>query len=117
MKPYTLPNDTTKGGKSSSIPAKFLKEYHSICSEPIFNIFKSSLIGCVYDQDLKFADIALVYKGEDATSKINDRQISLLPVVSKVYEKIIVRLVYFQLSRKYMRKSYTNRLLVMQRNF
>ena len=81
--------DSTKGCKSNSIPAKFLKEYHSICNEPLFNIFKTSLNGCVYDQDLIFADIAPVHKGEDATPKKNNGQISLLPVVSKVYEKII----------------------------
>ena len=92
--------DSTEGCKSNSMPAKFLKEYHSICSVPLFNIFKTSLNECEYDRDLKFADIAPVHKGEDATSK-----------------KIIVRLVYFQLSRKFMRKSYTNRLLVMQGNF
>ena len=82
---YTHAHHTsTKGCKSNSIPAKFLKEYHSICSVPLFNIFKTSLNECEYDRDLKFVDIAPVHKGEDATSKKNYRQISLLPVVSKV---------------------------------
>ena len=42
-----------------------------------------------FDSGLKYADLTLVYKGEEATNKKNYRNISLLPAVSKIFVKLL----------------------------
>ena len=44
---------------------------------------------CEFPYELKRADIIPCHKKDDTTNKINYRPISLLPTVSKVYEKIL----------------------------
>ena len=42
-----------------------------------------------FPDDLKLADIQSLYKGVDATNKKNYGPISILPAISKVFEKIL----------------------------
>ena len=51
------------------------------------DIINSGISTSIYDNGLKLADLAPVHKTEDTTYKRNYRNISLLPVVSKVFEK------------------------------
>ena len=44
---------------------------------------------CVFPDDLKLADISSLYKKDDYMRKQNYRPISLLPAVSKVFERIM----------------------------
>ena len=81
--------DCNKASKSGSIPPKFLKENSSICCKPLTDIINSGISTSIYDNGLKLADLTPVHKTEDTTYKRNYRIISLLPVVSKVFEKIM----------------------------
>ena len=47
------------------------------------------MLTCEFPYELKRADIIPCHKKDDTTNKINYRPISLLPTVSKVYEKIL----------------------------
>ena len=86
----------------------------------ILNIFKQSrfadkmLTDCINDaivgenifpDSLKFADITPVDKKDEKTNKESYRPVSVLPLISKVFERII----YYQLS-KYLEK-YLNSIL------
>ena len=85
-----LKNNKSAGGE---IPIQILKE-----SEFTFGILtncinKSIETGCFPDR-LKAANITPIFKKDDPLDKANYRPVSILPLISKVYE----RLIYNQLS-------------------
>ena len=47
------------------------------------------ITSCEFPDDLKLADIHPFFKSEDATNKKNYRPISILPAISKVFEKLL----------------------------
>ena len=49
----------------------------------------SVMQSCNLPDKLKLVDIALLHKNDDVTNKTNYRPISMLPIVSKVFEKLI----------------------------
>ena len=58
------------------------------------NCINKSIEAGYFPDSLKLANVALVFKKEDPFDKSNDRPVSILPLLSKVYEKVI----YNQLS-------------------
>ena len=78
-----------KASMSSSIPAKFLKEYKNVCSEPLKKVINNGITTSIFNEGLKVADLTPVFKDGDTTSKKNYRNISLLPSPSKIFEKIM----------------------------
>ena len=81
--------DGNKASMSNSIPPKVLKEYSSVCCEPLTKIINDDISHSIFDSSLKRADLTPIHKLDDTTNKKNYRNISLLPVVSKIYEKIL----------------------------
>ena len=53
------------------------------------NIINGSITSTMFDQELKYADLMPVHKKDDITDKNNYRPISHLPVVSKIFERIL----------------------------
>ena len=81
--------NTTKGKTFQNIPAKLLKLNNDICCEPLFNILNNGYNTSVVDIGLKSADVTPVFIADDVTDKKNYRPISVLPVVSKLFERVI----------------------------
>ena len=81
--------DSKKASMSSSIPAKILKENSDIFSNPLTNIINNDISNSCFDGGLKLADLTPVHKGDETTNKKNYRNVSLLPVVSKIFEKLM----------------------------
>ena len=79
--------DAKKASMSSSIPPQFLKENIDVCSKPLTNIINNGISNSYFDNGLKRADLTPIHKTDDSTNKKNYRNISLLPVVSKIFEK------------------------------
>ena len=77
--------------KSSSgeMPAKIIKMAKEEVSEPITNCINDSIISDIFPRELKLADIVPTFKKEDQNDKANYRPISLLPLISKLYEKVL----------------------------
>ena len=74
----------------NNIPIKTLKECKRIVSLPLTNIWNDDiLINCSFPNELKLADLAPLHKKSEQIFKINFRPVSILPVVSKLYEKIM----------------------------
>ena len=80
--------DETDYNKSSNgdIQAKFIKTGKEEIAEPIRNCINSSISTGTFPNELKIADIAPIFQKEDKT---NYRQISLLPLISKIFEKVL----------------------------
>ena len=73
----------------NNIPAKILKNTFDICSPVLNKIWCEAVLNCNFPNNLKLADITATFKAIDATCKENYRPISVLPVVSKLFERII----------------------------
>ena len=80
-----------------------LKDIHSKCrycryfkmNADIFALFISSHFNCIYidefPQIFKQADVIPVHKKKEKSDKTNYRPVSILPDLSKIYEKLMYR--------------------------
>ena len=81
--------DVKKASACNSISSKFIKEYSDICSKPITDVINNGITNSCFDVCLKCADLTPVYKAEETTNKKNNRNVSLLPALSKIFEKLL----------------------------
>ena len=80
--------NSKKTGTFGNIPFKVLKISSDICNKVLQKIWNSEILGKQYfPQNLKLADITPAFK--DPTLAENYRPVSVLPTVSKVFERII----------------------------
>ena len=75
--------------KASNSSSKLLKENSDICTLPLTSILNAGIMNGKFEDSLKKAELLPLHKHEDATNKKNYRNISLLPIFSKFFEKII----------------------------
>ena len=78
-----------KATQQYDIPIKILKENSEIFSYILCHNFNNSLFSKVFPSSLKKADITPVYKKDEKFLKNNYRPVSILPSVSKIYERCI----------------------------
>ena len=76
---------------SGNIPIRVLKASIREITPILTRCFNSSLDEGVFPSELKLADVIPVYKKGSKTDKSNYRPISLLPALSKVFEKLICK--------------------------
>ena len=72
-----------------NIPAKILVGNHDICSPQLSNIFNNCVKDCKFPDALKKAELTPCHKHEETTMKTHYRPVSILPTVSKIFERII----------------------------
>ena len=73
-----------------NIPVKILKEAVDIVAKPLTDIWKFEIVtGRKFSSQLKLADITPLHKKLETIKKENYRPVSLLPVVSKLFERIM----------------------------
>ena len=81
--------NSRKANTLKNIPAKLLKDNREVCNKPLFNIINNGIKDSMFDEGLKSSDITPVHNKGDKTDKRNYRPVSVLPVVSKIFERII----------------------------
>lgn len=91
-------NPSKQGG--GPFPTKLLKSVAKQVSVPLTDCFNSCISDGVFPDELKLATIIPVYKKDDESDKENYRPISILPTLSKVFE----RLLFNQLSAFFEKK-------------
>ena len=74
---------------SGDVPTKILKAAAKTCAPVLASIFNTCLDHCNFPEELKMAEVIPIHKKNAATDKSNYRPISLLPSVSKVFEKLV----------------------------
>jgi hypothetical protein len=77
-----------------AIPAKILKPAAHILAPSLRYIFNLSLQSGIYVNDRKRARVTPIFKSEDKSECENYRPISILSIVSKVFEKEVFRQMY-----------------------
>ena len=88
--------DHTLASQENDIPVKLLKANADIICGIIVTDFNNNLIDKgLFPESLKTANVTPVFKKDSRTDKTNYRPVSILPNLSKVYE----RLIYNQLSQ------------------
>ena len=79
-----------ENGTFGNIPTKLLKEVSDICLPALNDIWNKEIITQEsFPNNLKLADVTPVFKKEDSSLLKNYRPVSVLPTVSKIYEKIM----------------------------
>ena len=88
----------------SKIPIQILKESEFIF-ETLTNCIKKFIETGYFPDSLKEANITSIFKNDDPLDKSNYRSVSILPLISKVFERVI----YNQLSE--YTESFLNHIL------
>ena len=78
-----------KATTSNSIPLKIFKKSAKVSASVLHKLFNYSIKKSDFPQNLKLANITPVYKKNDPLDKTNYRPVSVLPVVSKIFERIM----------------------------
>ena len=80
------------------IPAKVLKDAAEVISSPLCLIFNKSLEVGTLPGSWKTAKVFPIHKGSAKNDPNNYRPISVLPIIAKVFEKIVFDQLYFYLT-------------------
>ena len=78
-----------KATTCNTIPFKLLIQMSHISAQFLHKTFNESVETGIYSDNLKLADITPVFKKKDPLNKINYRPVSVLPSVSKIFEKLL----------------------------
>ena len=81
--------DTDKAAGIDNISGKFLRDGASLLAKPISQLCNISIKYSTFPTACKIAKLKLLYKKGSKTEPKNYRPISLLPLISKIFEKIV----------------------------
>ena len=96
--------ETSKACQDTDIPTKIIKENADIFADILLARFNDSVEKSNFPSFLKKANITPVFKKGDRNSKDNYRPVSILPNISKIFERCIFRQLYrfmFEFLSKY----------------
>ena len=82
--------DVSEAIQESDIPVKIIKANENFFAEAICFYFNKSLENGKFPNCLKIANITPVFKKDPRTSKNNYRPVSILPVFSKIFERLLL---------------------------
>ena len=81
--------NTRKATTYKNIPSQILKNNTEVCSPYFMSILNYSFENDVFPENLKKAEVLPVFKSGDSTLKTNFRPVSVLPTISKVFERVM----------------------------
>ena len=85
------------------IPSRFVRDGASIIACPLTHVFDLSLIQGIVPDDLKSARVVPLFKKNDKTEVGNFRPVSILTIISKVFERVVYDQVESYLDQKKLR--------------
>ena len=86
--------NTSKPTTFNNIPAKILLDNSNLCSTFISKIYNESIQNSNFPVTLKKADITPAHKKNETTNKENYRPVSILPTISKIFERNMYDQIY-----------------------
>ena len=81
--------DTSKSPQSEDIPFKIIKDNADIFANFILQNFNKCIIDGKFPDQLKKAHVSPIFKKGNHNDKTNYRPVSILPSLSKIYERLI----------------------------
>ena len=82
--------DSSKAYQSNNIPPKVLKDNADIFTTILSSDINNCILNGIFPSNLKYADITPIFKKLERVLKINYRPVSILPTLSKIYEKFFL---------------------------
>ena len=79
--------NTAKSSPINSVPSKIIKMNSEYFADFLCNNINNCIYSCTFPDKLKLADIIPTHKSGDRMTKNNYRPVSILPSISKIYEK------------------------------
>jgi len=89
---------------SDDIPTRILIDSSNVISKKLTQIFNDCLKNNTFPESLKLAEVIPLFKKNDNTKKSNYRPISILPSLSKVFERIIHKQISSYMNNKFSKK-------------
>ena len=80
-----------KASTSGNKPPKILRASKESCSETAAELFSSTLLTSSFPTELKVEDVSPVFKKDDPLKMKNYRPNSVLPNVSKIFERLLYK--------------------------
>ena len=71
------------------LPARFIKDGSSVIAKPLTHIVNVSITTGTIPDDLKVARVVPLYKNKSKTNVENYRPISVLRIISKIFERVV----------------------------
>ena len=81
--------NTCKSTGLDNLPAKFIKEVAPVICKPLTHIINLSIMSGDIPSDMKNARVVPIYKKNSKTEVGNYRPVSILSVISKIFERIV----------------------------
>ena len=94
-----IQNMKNKSSPSNTYPVKVLKYISEIISPILAYIVNESLANGVFPEQFKVARVIPLYKGGDKSTTGNYRPVSVLPILSKVFERVVFNQLYYFLEK------------------
>ena len=94
-----------KASQALDIPVKIIKENKDLISYFVYNNFNNALSISQYTNGLKYGDVTPVFKRDSKSDKSNYRPTSILPNLSKVYERIMQNQIHPYLNKFFFKVS------------
>ena len=82
--------DSSKACQDSDIPTKVIKSNSDIFTDALYSEFNRSLETSVFPPSMKLANVTPVHKKGNRSEKDNYRPVSILPNLSKVFERCFI---------------------------
>ena len=79
--------DPSKATTYNNIPIKIFKQHIDIYISEVTAWYNNMIESSIFPDNLKLADITPVHKKNETTSMSNYRPVSVLPTLSKIFEK------------------------------
>ena len=79
----------TAKSSSGAVPAKILRSVAKSISVPLTDCFNNCISDGIFPSELKLASVVPVFKDGDTSCKEDYRPISILPSLSKVFERLL----------------------------
>ena len=83
-----------KAPQATDILVKIIKKNNDVVSFHVFHNFNNALSSCSIPTALKYAAVRPAFKKDDETDKETYRPISIIPNLSKVYERLMYHQMY-----------------------
>ena len=87
-----------KAAGFDELPAQFIKKIATGLIKPLTLLINRCILENVFPHELKKANITPVFKKKDKLNKDNYRSVNILPILSKVMERIMYNQVYEHMS-------------------
>ena len=81
--------NTKKASTFKNITPKVLQASIESCSKALTKLFNNTILTSDFSDKLKVADVTPIFKKDDPQKSKNYRPVSVLPAVSKVFERLL----------------------------